>query len=126
MPDGAAATAQIDAILAALPEDQRAALQTLRSTIAATLPVAVEAISYQMPAFGYHGRVLVCYAGFKKHCSLFPMGSSILDSHPDQVAPFRTAKGTLQFTPAEPIPPGLVELIVRERAAAIDAHTYAR
>ncbi|HEX6138834.1 MAG TPA: DUF1801 domain-containing protein [Candidatus Limnocylindria bacterium] len=120
MPD-AAASARIDAILGALPEDQRRALQAVRETVAATAPEAVEAISYGMPAFRYRGRPLVGYAGFKKHCSFFPMGSAILDAHTDEVAPFRTAKGTLQFTPEHPMPMKLVEMIVRERMAAIDA-----
>lgn len=121
MPDGAPATAQIDAILQALPEAQRAVLQALRQTIAAAVPDAVETISYQMPAFRYRRRVLLCYAGFKDHCSLFPMGSAILDQHADAVRPFRTAKGTLHFTAERPIPRDLVEKIVRERVAAIDA-----
>jgi len=120
VPDGAEATATIDAMLAALPEDQRAALQTVRETIAAAAPDAVETISYGMPAFRYRKRPLVCYAGFRDHCSLFPMGSAILDSHPEDVAPFRTAKGTLHFTAEHPIPRELVELIVRERLTAID------
>jgi uncharacterized protein YdhG (YjbR/CyaY superfamily) len=56
MTDLTTATAQIDATLAALPADQRAALQALRQTIAAAAPEAEEAISYGMPAFRYHGR----------------------------------------------------------------------
>ena len=120
MADGAEASGQVDAILAALPDDQRAALQAVRETVAATAPEAIETISYGMPAFRYHGRVLVGYAGFKRHCSFFPMGSAVLDSHPDEVAPYRTAKGTLQFTPEDPLPAELVQMIVRERMAAID------
>ena len=42
----AEATVWIDAYLAALPADQRAALQSLRETIAAAAPEAVEAVSY--------------------------------------------------------------------------------
>ena len=51
-------TDQIDTTLAALPADQRAALQALRTAIAAAAPKAEEAISYGMPAFRYHGRSL--------------------------------------------------------------------
>jgi len=57
-----AASAQVDAILAALPDDQRVALQSLRETIASAALEAVEAISYSLPAFKYHGRPLVSYA----------------------------------------------------------------
>jgi uncharacterized protein YdhG (YjbR/CyaY superfamily) len=121
MTDPTDATAQIDATLAALPADQGAALQALRETIAAAAPDAEETISYGMPAFRYHGRALVSYAGFKGHCSLFPMSGSLIEAHKDAFVDFATAKGTLQFTPDHPIPPNLVELIVRERKAQIDA-----
>jgi uncharacterized protein YdhG (YjbR/CyaY superfamily) len=62
----------VDDYLAALPEDQRAALEKLRKTIRAAAPEATETISYQMPTFKLHGRVLVYYAAFKDHCSLSP------------------------------------------------------
>jgi uncharacterized protein YdhG (YjbR/CyaY superfamily) len=119
--DPAEATAWIDARLAALPADQRAAIQDLRATIAAAAPDATETKSYSMPAFRYHGRDLVSYDAFKTHCSLFPMGSEVIERHAPKFAAFSTSKGTLRFTPAQPIPKELVELLVRERMAAIDA-----
>jgi uncharacterized protein YdhG (YjbR/CyaY superfamily) len=121
MTDPATATAQIDATLAALPADQRAALQALRETIAAAAPEAEEAISYGMPAFRYHRRSLVCYAAFKAHCSFFPMSAALIEALSDELAGFATAKGTLRFTPQHPIPTDLVQRMVRERMAQIDA-----
>ena len=121
MIDPTTATAQIDATLAGLPADQRAALQTLRQTIAAAAPEAEETISYGMSAFRYHGRALVAYAAFKAHCSLFPMSSALIEAHRDELVGFVTAKGTLRFTPEHPLPNDLVERIVRERMAQIDA-----
>ena len=121
MTDPATATAQIDATLAALPADQRAALQALRQTIAAAAPEAQETISYGMPAFRYHGRALVSYSAFKAHCSFFPMSAALIESHRDELAGFATAKGTLRFTPEHPLPADLVVRIVRERMAQVDA-----
>ena len=121
MTDPATATEQIDLALAALPADQRMALQTLRETIAAVAPEAEEAISYGMPAFRYRGRALVAYAAFKAHCSLFPMSAALIEAHHDELSAFATAKGTLHFTPENPLPRDLVELIVRERMAQTDA-----
>lgn len=121
MPDAADATAKIDAILAGAPPEHRAALQALRETIAAAAPEAAETISYAMPAFRYHGRALVSYSSFKNHCSLFPMSAELIETHPEKVGSFATAKGTLQFTPEHPIPTDVVAWIVRERMAQIDA-----
>lgn len=119
-------TAQIDTILAGLPADQRAALQSLRETIAATAPGAEEVISYGMPAFRYRGRSLVSYAAFKAHCSFFPMSAELIEAYRDELAGFATSKGTLQFTPEHPIPRDLVERIVRERMAQVDIRAAAR
>lgn len=112
---------QIDAMLAAAAPDQQAALQALRETIAAAVPEAEETISYSMPAFRYRGRALVSYSAFKKHCSLFPMSAELIERHPEKVGAFATAKGTLQFTPSNPIPTDVVTWLVRERMAQIDA-----
>lgn len=115
-----AATERIDAILEALPADQRTALQSLRETIATAAPEAVEAISYGAPAFRYKGRPLVAYAAAKAHCSLFPMGPSMIEAHRDELAGFDTAKGTIRFAPTRPIPADLVISIVQGRIAEID------
>ena len=121
MNEAAKATAQIDETLAALPADQRAALQTLRATIAAAAPEAEETISYSMPAFRYHGRALMSYSAFKAHCSLFPMSGAVIEALADKLAGFATAKGTLRFTPEHQIPRDVVTLMVRQRMAQIDA-----
>lgn len=118
----AAATAQIDAYLATLPEDKRAVLQALRGTIAAAAPEAVETISYGMPAFRYHGRALVAYLAAKAHCSLFPMSGAVTGAYRDRLAGFdATAKGTIRFTPDRLLPDAIVRGIVRDRMTEIDA-----
>jgi len=116
----AAATARIDATLRALPADQRAAMQSLRDTIASAAPGAVEAISYGAPAFRYRGRPLVSYAAAKAHCSFFPMSPTVLDAYRATLDGFVLAKGTVRFTPARPIPPDVVRAIVRDRLAELD------
>jgi uncharacterized protein YdhG (YjbR/CyaY superfamily) len=115
-----AGAADVDNYLAALGDDQRAALEKLRKTIKAAAPDAVETISYQMPAFKIEGRFLVSYAAFKDHCSLFP-GAAVPDELGDEVKPFVAGKGTLQFTPEKPIPAALVKKIVTTRLREIEA-----
>jgi uncharacterized protein YdhG (YjbR/CyaY superfamily) len=117
----AAAAARIDATLAALPADQRAALAAVRAQIAAAAPDAIEAISYGAPAFRYRGRPLMAYMAATAHCSLLPMSPAIVAAHLPELAGYETAKGTIRFTPDHPLPDGLVERIVHERMAEIDA-----
>jgi uncharacterized protein YdhG (YjbR/CyaY superfamily) len=73
-----------------------------------------------MPAFRYRGRPLMGFATFKNHCSLFPMGHTVLDQLGGEVAAYRTAEGTLWFTPNRPIPRRLVKKIVRARMREIE------
>lgn len=116
--DGVAA---VEAYLARVQEPHRTTLEKMRAMIRAAAPAeAEECISYGMPAFCYKG-ALVAYAAFKKHCSLFPMGASLLDEFADDVAPFRTAKGTLQFAPDKPLPAALVKKLVKARAQQNEA-----
>jgi len=70
----------IEDYLAALPEEQRAALEQLRETIRAAAPRATEKISYAMPAFEQDGRFLVSYAAFKGHCSLYPASTAVMEA----------------------------------------------
>jgi len=111
---------QIDEILASLPEEQRAALQTLRETIQAAAPEAVEVISYGMPAFKLH-RPLVGYAAHKDHCGFYPMSPAVIEALKDDLKGFSTSKGTIRFTTDKPLPEALVKKIVQARINEIDA-----
>jgi uncharacterized protein YdhG (YjbR/CyaY superfamily) len=109
------APSDIDAYLATLSPDKRAALQKLRRTIKAAAPAAEECISYRMPAFRSSGRLLVAYAGFTTHCSLFPCGA--IKPFAKDLARYETGKGTIRFDPKKGLPVSLVRRIVKARVA---------
>ncbi len=111
----------VDAYLAAVPDDARAALERLRAQIRAAAPEAVEAISYQMPAFKYRGRGLVAYAAFKRHCSLFPMSGAVIEACAAGLSAYDIDKGTIRFQASKPLPAALVRTLVRARIAEIEA-----
>jgi len=122
----AEAKAKIHAYLAGLPADQRAALQSLRQTIAAAAPEAEESLSYGVPAFRYRGRPLVSYVAAKAHCSFYPMSPKVLDDHRAELTGFDLAKGTVRFEPDHPVPADLVTRMVRARIAETDADAAAK
>jgi uncharacterized protein YdhG (YjbR/CyaY superfamily) len=105
-----------DEYLAALPDDQRAALQELRSLIRAAAPRAEECISYALPAFRQDG-ALVGYGAGASHCALYPMNGSTVAAYRDELAGFETSKGAIRFTPDRPLPPDLVRTLVHARIA---------
>jgi len=106
----------VDEYLAAVPDPARTTLSKIRATIRSVAPEATEKISYGIPSFQYKGG-LVGYAAFSRHCSFFPMSASLLDTFEDELAGFRTSKGTLQFPLDTPLPAALVKKIVKARIA---------
>jgi uncharacterized protein YdhG (YjbR/CyaY superfamily) len=111
---------RIDEILVRLPADQRAALQHLRETIATTAPDAVEAMSYGAPAFRYRDHPLVSYAAAKAHCAFYVMSPEVIVAHEADLQDFDTSKGTIRFTPDQPLRTELIRKIVRARMAESD------
>jgi len=112
--------ASVAAYLRAVPPAPRAALQKLRKTIKAAAPEATELISYGIPAFKHH-RMLVYYAAFRDHCSLFGVGTALMRKHQKALAPYKMSKGTIQFTVEKPLPTGLVRKLVKARVAQNEA-----
>ena len=106
----------VDEYLARVPPRFRPALQRLRKTIKAAAPDADEVISYQMPAFWQNG-MLVYYAAFRDHCSLFVGSAKVRRQFSAELKPFQAGRGTLRFTPEQPLPPDLVTRIVKARLA---------
>lgn len=110
----------IDAYLASLPVSQRDTLQHLRAQIARLAPDAVETISYGMPTFKLRGRPLVSFAGWKAHCSIYPLTGTLLASHADALKGYERTKGSVHFTPEKPLPEALVEALIRARLADLE------
>lgn len=105
----------IDEYLAGVPEPARTTLQRVRRAIRSALPPdAVETISYRMPAFKYDGRVLMWFAAFSNHCSLFPT-ASVVEAFEDELKDFHTSKGTIQFPTDKPLPAPLIRKLVKAR-----------
>jgi len=109
----------VSAYLRAVPRVPRAALQKLRKTIKAAAPEATEVISYGIPMFKHHG-LLVGYAAFKDHCSLF-MATAVTRGLKNQLAPYDISRGTIRFTADKPLPAALVRKLVKARIAQNEA-----
>lgn len=110
-----AAPASVDEYMAALHEEQRAALEVLRRTIMAVAPEATEVIAYQMPGLRIDGRLVVSYAAFKRHYSLFPASEAVREALGEELEPYLTGKGTISFPADRPVPVDLVTRIVEVR-----------
>jgi len=106
----------VNEYLARVPEPARSTLQKIRVAIQSVVPPgATETISYGMPAFKYKG-ILVYFAAFSNHCSLFPTALAI-EQFKNELKGFQTSKGTIQFTTDKPLPTSLVGKMVKARIA---------
>jgi uncharacterized protein YdhG (YjbR/CyaY superfamily) len=113
---GKRAPKTIGEYLASVPEPARSTLNKIRAAIrSAVPPEATETISYGIPAFKHKG-VLVWFAAFSNHCSLFPT-AAVIEAFKDELKGFSTSKGTIHFPTDKPLPSALVKKLVKARVA---------
>lgn len=90
----------------------------MRAAIRSAAPrEATETISYRIPAFKYKG-ILVWFAAFSDHCSLFPT-ASVIAEFKDDLKRYSTSKGTIHFPLDKPLPVTLIKKIIKARVAQI-------
>jgi uncharacterized protein YdhG (YjbR/CyaY superfamily) len=109
----------VEEYIARVSDPGRAELEKLRATIRSVVPKdATEVISYRIPAFKAE-RILVWYAAFSDHCSLFPT-AAVIEQFKDELKSFRTSKGTIHFPLDKPLPVALIKKIVRAKIRAAE------
>lgn len=113
MEKSSAIAASIDQYISEAPQEVQERLKNLRAVIKSEVPDAQERIAYAMPTFSQEGN-LVHFAYFKKHIGFFPAPSGI-ENFQEELAKYKTSKGTIQFPLDEEIPMNLVREIVRFR-----------
>jgi len=104
----------IDAYIANQSIEVRPALELLRKTIKETVPDAEEVISYNMPAFRYHG-MLAGFAAAKNHYGFYPWTGRTTEQFKEELKEYITTKGAIHFPKDQPIPVELVKKIVLKR-----------
>lgn len=106
----------VDEYLACVPQPARRTLIKMRAAIRSAVPrQATETISYRIPAFKHNG-VLVWFAAFSDHVSLFPT-AAVIQMFKDELKSFSTSKGTIHFPTDKPLPTALIKKLVKARVA---------
>lgn len=103
----------VDQYISTFPPKTKAALKELRTAIKNLAPEAEELISYNMPGYKLNG-MLVWFAGYKSHIGLYPK-SSIIEELKEELSPYKTSKGAIQFPLDSPLPIPLITKIVKKR-----------
>ena len=103
----------VDEYISMFPDNIQELLKEVRATITAAAPEAEEVISYQMPAYKFHG-MLIFFAAFKNHIGLYP-GVSGIETFKEELSVYKGAKGSVQFPLSKPLPLDLIARIVKFR-----------
>ncbi len=111
----------VDEYFSFVPQSARTKLKEMRAAIRSAVPKdSIEIISYGIPAFKQK-RVLVWYAAFSNHCSLFPT-AAIIEKFKNDLKPFSKSKGTIHFPTDKPLPTTLIKKLVKARVAQAETN----
>lgn len=111
----------VDEYIGTFPDDVQVILGRVRRLVRKELPDADEVISYQIPAYKVDGRVVIHFAGFAEHFSLYPATERLVSAFGDELKHLKSGKATIRFPYSEPVPAKLIERIVRFRVSEVDA-----
>ena len=108
-----AAPTTVDEYIAQFPPEVQQMMGQIRAAIHDAAPGATEKISYAMPGFFLHDR-LVWFGGYKRHIGFYPGGSAI-EVFKEDISVYKWSKGAVQFPLDKPMPLELIKKIVRFR-----------
>jgi uncharacterized protein YdhG (YjbR/CyaY superfamily) len=106
----------VEEYLAGAPQPAHGMLTKIREAIRSVVPAeSTEIMSYRIPAFK-NKKVLVWYAAFSDHCSLFPT-AAVIEAFKKELKGYSKSKGTIQFPIDKPVPTALIKKLVKARVA---------
>lgn len=108
----------MDEYIANFPKGVRRILEQVRRTIQGALPEADEVISYQIPAFKYHGWVFY-FSAHKNHYSLScPPPFTVFEAFKNELSPYEVSKSAIRFPLDRPVPVTLIRNMAKYRPKA--------
>lgn len=108
---------EVDAYIAAAPKKAQPLLRKVRALIKANAPRAEERISYRMPYYHYHGR-LVYFAVQRNHVGVYALGQTY---EAEGLEKYVASRGTLRFAFDEKLPEERIAALIRKRVKENDA-----
>jgi uncharacterized protein YdhG (YjbR/CyaY superfamily) len=109
----------VEEYIAAQPAASQVALGRVRCAIRAAAWGAEEGISYKIPVYTLHGAVVLYFAGWKQHYSIYPADDRLVAAFNGELDQYKASKGTLRFPLSVPVPVKLIERIARFRVKEI-------
>ncbi len=111
--------ASVAEYIAAQPSGIQPLLRKVQAAIRNGAPAAEEIISYKMPTYKIGNGLVLHFAGWKHHISLYPASDSILETFKVELGPYEIDNRTIRFPIDKPMPTALIERIAELRAAEL-------
>jgi uncharacterized protein YdhG (YjbR/CyaY superfamily) len=103
--------ATVDEYIASFPDETKKRLIQLRKAIKSVAPKAEELITYGIAGYKHHG-VVIYFAGWKNHISLYPAPWNAAELK-KEMSEYKGAKGTIKFPGDKPLPLQLISKIIK-------------
>lgn len=110
----------IDDYLAGLDDADAAVIARLYAAARNVVPEAEQGTGYGMPALTYRGKSLLSLMRAKSHIGVYPFSPAAITEVADLLDGVDTAKGTIRFDPARPLPDETIQALVLARKRQID------
>jgi uncharacterized protein YdhG (YjbR/CyaY superfamily) len=117
--DLAADRASVREYLAGQPPATRRQLRRIRQLVRAAVPRAVDGFSYGIPAVRVDARLLLWYAGWKAHCSIYPVSAAMRRALGRDLGKYAVSKGTIRFPLDRPLPATLIRRLAKARLSEL-------
>ncbi len=124
MPKARATT--IDEYIALQLAPTQVVLERVRAAIGKSVPDAEECVSYSIPAFRFNRRILLYFAGWTEHYSIYPASDAMVAAFDGELDECRVSKGTLRFALSKPVPVKLIARIAKFRAQELAERKLAK
>lgn len=104
----------IDEYIETFPEDIQVILKKVRQIVHSAVPEAEEVISYQLPAFKYHGFILY-FGAYTNHFSISAPPPTF-EVFKKELEGYEVSKSAVKFPYEKPVPVELISEIAKYRA----------
>lgn len=101
---------EVERYIEKAPLNVQKILKKIRLIIKKDFGEGLEVMNYGVPGFKKDTKHFVLYAALKNHVGLYPH-PSIIRHFEDELKPYKTSKGGIQFKLKDPIPYNLIEKI---------------
>ena len=114
MPEEKTKFTTVESYINTFPEDVQFLLEVIRETIKENAPEAEEVISYNIPAFKFHG-MLIFYSAYKNHISISIPPSKVYDTFKDELSAYKVSTSAIQLPLNKPLPLKMIKEMTRFR-----------